>query len=346
MAPSVSEAKRRVVVELLKQGLSQSAIFKQLQPAGYSLSFVKRAIRRWRTEGTTSDKQKTGRVRSVRTKALIKRIAMRMQRSPLRRSSRMAAQLNVSQATVYRVLTEDLGLRAFRRHKCQLIPARAVLKRLHRCRLLLRRHVTGPLVFSDEKKWTVQEVHNAQNDRLWARSMEEAVGNDAFVVSRAQAPAHVMVWAAISERGKLALEFLDSERLTGKKYIDKVLKPALIPAAKDQFADEAWCFQQDGAPCHRAQIVQDFLAGNVPDFLDKDEWPPHSPDLNPLDFYLWGRLEGQVNTKRFSSVDELKAKIRAAWEALDDAEVGRACAQFRTRLTKCVRSGGKYFSMD
>ena len=23
------------------------------------------------------------------------------------------------------------------------------------------------------------------------------------------------------------------------------------------------------------------------------EWPPKSPDLTPLDFYLWGRCEGQ-----------------------------------------------------
>ena len=45
-------------------------------------------------------------------------------------------------------------------------------------------------------------------------------------------------------------------------------------------------FQQDGAPAHTAKRTQDFLQMNCPDFIDKDEWPPNSPDLNPLDYHV------------------------------------------------------------
>ena len=26
------------------------------------------------------------------------------------------------------------------------------------------------------------------------------------------------------------------------------------------------------------------------DFVAKDQWPPNSPDLNPLDYHVWGAM--------------------------------------------------------
>ena len=26
------------------------------------------------------------------------------------------------------------------------------------------------------------------------------------------------------------------------------------------------------------------------DFVGKDQWPPNSPDLNPLDYHVWGAM--------------------------------------------------------
>ena len=40
-------------------------------------------------------------------------------------------------------------------------------------------------------------------------------------------------------------------------------------------------------------------------------WPPHSPDLNTCDFYLWGHLKSMVNNPWMISktLDDLKANI-------------------------------------
>ena len=98
--------------------------------------------------------------------------------------------------------------------------------------------------------------------------------------------------------------------------------------AAKQFGESPRVFQQDSASPHKANITQTWLAQNVPSYVSRNEWPPNSPDLNPCDYYLWGRLEDLVNTKRFTSLDELKAAIVAAWEALDDTEVADACRMF------------------
>ena len=45
-------------------------------------------------------------------------------------------------------------------------------------------------------------------------------------------------------------------------------------------------FQQDGAPAHRSR--QTFLRLNVPELVEPENWPPNSPDLNPVDYLIWG----------------------------------------------------------
>jgi len=39
-----------------------------------------------------------------------------------------------------------------------------------------------------------------------------------------------------------------------------------------------------------AKLAQDWIATNCSEFIGKDEWPPNSPDLNPLDYHVWGAM--------------------------------------------------------
>jgi len=51
-----------------------------------------------------------------------------------------------------------------------------------------------------------------------------------------------------------------------------------------------------------------------------DMWPLNSPDLNPVDFAVWGALQQMVyHLQRFDSVDELKRAIVKAWDKLSQA---------------------------
>ena len=61
----------------------------------------------------------------------------------------------------------------------------------------------------DEKLFLVQQSHNHQNDSVLARSLVALPGN-AEKVFKTQKPALVMVWAAISEKGKLFLTLKES----------------------------------------------------------------------------------------------------------------------------------------
>uniref|UniRef100_A0A914C476 Uncharacterized protein n=1 Tax=Acrobeloides nanus TaxID=290746 RepID=A0A914C476_9BILA len=74
-------------------------------------------------------------------------------------------------------------------------------------------------------------------------------------------------------------------------------------------------------------------------------WPPRSPDLTLLDFWVWGHLKQQIFTQDFRPrmIDELKDAIRRAVAELnEDEEVRvRVFGEFRRRLDECVRRGGQ-----
>jgi len=77
----------------------------------------------------------------------------------------------------------------------------------------------------------------------------------------------------------------------------------LLPDIK-QYSDY-FTFQQDGAPAHRACKTVEVLKVETPDFIQPNLWPPNSPDLNPVDYKIWGILQERVYKTSSKDVDEL-----------------------------------------
>ncbi|GBN98620.1 hypothetical protein AVEN_272953-1 [Araneus ventricosus] len=67
--------------------------------------------------------------------------------------------------------------------------------------------------------------------------------------------------------------------------------------AVPQFPEGVIC-QQDGAPPHYGNIVREFLDATFPQrWIGRGAamaWPPRSPDITPLDFYVWGYVKQHV----------------------------------------------------
>jgi len=81
----------------------------------------------------------------------------------------------------------------------------------------------------------------------------------------------------------------------------------VINECRGLYPHNDFVFMQDSAPSHRAKATPNFLQDNTPDFSNSQEWTPHSPDLNPLDYSVWDILqelvdEGGVNHLRISKI--------------------------------------------
>ena len=73
-------------------------------------------------------------------------------------------------------------------------------------------------------------------------------------------------------------------------------------------------FQQDGATSHTTRvnlsILRDRFPRQVISRFGDVEWPARSPDLSPLDFFLWGYLKSRVYRENPTTLDQLKEAIR------------------------------------
>jgi len=72
-------------------------------------------------------------------------------------------------------------------------------------------------------------------------------------------------------------------------------------------------FQQDGVPPHWGSHVCRFLDATFPNkWTGRDgptSWPPRSPDITPLDFFLWVYVKDKVFSTPVPDITNLKARI-------------------------------------
>ena len=134
---------------------------------------------------------------------------------------------------------------------------------------------------------------------------------------------------------KLLIFVDEGVKLNQENYSTSILESALLPWAQNHFKNRRRSFQQDSAPAHGVKKTQRWLAENVPAFISKEEWPPSSPDLNPLDFGIWSILD-------HTSLDGLKKKLRKEWDKIPRRVICDSCRAFFKRLQQVVDADGGY----
>ncbi|KAL4098417.1 hypothetical protein QTP88_023036 [Uroleucon formosanum] len=74
-------------------------------------------------------------------------------------------------------------------------------------------------------------------------------------------------------------------------------------------------YQHDGAPPHFSRAVRQHLNETFTSWIGRGgtiPWPPRSPDLTPLDFFVWGYLKERVYQQEVDSEAELRQRILQA----------------------------------
>jgi hypothetical protein len=72
-------------------------------------------------------------------------------------------------------------------------------------------------------------------------------------------------------------------------------------------------------------------------------WPSCSPDLNPLDYRIWARMEQMIGKRRFTSIKQLIRAVKKAWASFTQQDLKQIVSKFRTRLEACIAARGANF---
>jgi len=87
--------------------------------------------------------------------------------------------------------------------------------------------------------------------------------------------------------------------------------------------------QQDNAPAHRVHETVALLQREVPAFIAPSLWPPNRPDLNSVDYKVWGTMQDRVYRAKVRDADDLKQRLTDVWDSLEQSVIYDAIDQWR-----------------
>lgn len=159
-----------------------------------------------------------------------------------------------------------------------------------------------------------------------------------------------MIWVGIIDTDIVGPFFFEAN-VNAESYL-RMLGDNVIPALHALGHDpQGIIFQHDGAPAHAAYVVCDYLKENFLSFIGRHGdiyWPPRSPDLSMLDFFLFGNINALVyrpegpGRLRAQDLDELKARIIHAMQTVTPETLKKVHESLIRRLYKCIAVNGQH----
>jgi inhibitor of nuclear factor kappa-B kinase subunit alpha len=337
----------------LVKGYGPSKLMSEFPEKNWKRGGLGKLLKKLRETGTAERRKGSGRPKSARTEenvSAVEELALSQESQPQTHRSvrQISRETGISQSSVFRIIHADLGLKCLKKRRAQELTESNRAVRLQRAKKLLTMFPDDKvdfIWFTDEKMFTVATPRNPQNDRLYvpAAIKKKQVAAERLLHTRTTFSRSVMVSVGVSKLGFTDLIFVDpGVKINGAYYRDVLLSQQLLPVMRD-VSGEFFIFQQDSAPAHRARDTVRLLEQATPAFIPPDLWPPNSPDLNPVDYKIWGIVQQRVYQTRVHNVDELKQRLLDIWHGMEQSIIDSAIDEWRGRLRACVRAKGGHF---
>jgi hypothetical protein len=150
-----------------------------------------------------------------------------------------------------------------------------------------------------------------------------------------------MVSVAVSKMGKSDVVFVEpGAKINSAYYCENVLENGLFPRIRAVCGHHNWILLQDGAPSHRAASTLCFLEQENVQFIEPTMWPPNSPDLNPVDYSVWGALQERVYKHQIRDLAHLREIIALEWANLSMRFITKCIDEWRKRLLCVLQQHG------
>jgi len=106
-----------------------------------------------------------------------------------------------------------------------------------------------------------------------------------------------MVSIAVSKMGMTELTFVvPGMKLNSQYYRDVLLSQQMLPAIKHVATCKRYvCLSTRQSSISSCKDTIKQLQEETPDFIGPDLWPPNSPDLNLVDYKVWGVTQQCMN---------------------------------------------------
>lgn len=273
-------------------------------------------------------------------------VLLSVEENPRTSTREIASNIDSSQATVQKILKKH-KFKPYVPQKVQAIEENDRGRRLQFCNFYLNMVAQDPLfytkiIWSDECTFSNNGIYNRNIHRYWSQE------NPKIVVERNfQWRFSVNVWCGIFGNRLIGPYFINGT-LNQERY-SQLLNTEIVNFVDNLPLAErmAVYFQQDGATPHNARINVErlntefgvrWIGTNGP-----VRWPARSPDLTPLDFWLWGYLQDLVYFTRPENEEVLRQRIIDACHEIPPDFILNATSGIARRYGYCVQQNGGLF---
>ena len=194
------------------------------------------------------------------------------------------------------------------------------------------------VLFSDEKKLNM--IHGDGNARVWMRDGEDKLLIEDCIEKTVKfGGGSVMIWGAIAWNGLRILELVENP-FTASQYC-RILENN-VREAFNEYHDLKE-YQEDNDPKHGgprgAKLTKKWFQDNTD--IPRMEWPPCSPDLNPIE-NLWHRLQMNVTKVKNRTKENLFEIANKIWGEIPTEAIRDLIESIPRRINSVIKANGGY----
>ena len=201
-------------------------------------------------------------------------------------------------------------------------------------------HFLNCICFSDEATFYVSGMLNKHIARIWGSENPHLTRQ-----IECDSP-KVNVWCGLLCNKVIGLFFFEEKTITADIYLDTLTE--YVTPQLEEFQPHI-LFWQDGAPPHWGLKVCEFLDKKFPAcWIGRGgpiPWPPRSPDITPLDFFLWGYVKDVVYCTKVKDISDLKERITAAVNTIAEEMLRRTWTEIEYCLDVLCAINGAHIEI-
>jgi len=240
---------------------------------------------------------------------------------------------NVSVRTLSRRIHDDLHYHSYKGRPKPVVSDAQQQKRLAFCDRLKDWTLEQwrGVLWSDEARFSVTV---SSQGRVYRRPGSDPL-DPRYTAPAVRFPDSLMVWGCFSYHGVGSLVVLPKNTTMNQgNYLELLCDH--LPGSFEKC--HATTFMQDGAPCHTAKSVKQWLKDCCVPFFE--DWPANSPDLNPIE-NLWAIIKRELRSHDCSTVPRLQAALHHLWGSFVPQYLKTLADSLPARLEECRKRKGK-----
>lgn len=360
MAPTKDEGRWAIIAAWKKHGSIPAAA----KALGKDRSVVRRWVRRYEETGGVTIGTSTGRTPALDGVAATKALELLLEEGgsadkvahklvALGMASTKVAKTTLIRAAKKVAMNKGTPIRVVRGKPAKQLTQNTRMKRVAFARENKTR-CWGNVMFTDRKKFLfsypgsevrmVSWVVQGSTTQAYTVNHPQVFNVYAGLTKYGMTKCHIVAGSSKHKTQHKNKKGQKARNITESEYIE-VLNTTLLPEATRLFGTNgigSFVLQQDNDPTHKVAFptVRKWNSKHASSQKVLKNWPPNSPDLNPIE-NVWAYVQDKVNALGCKSFNEFKQAVEKEMKAVRGTFIRNLYKSMPNRLAKVLETGGE-----